>query len=80
MPKLPGNPVADVLRRVNRTIESVEPVLERVDGTLGDATAVLEQVRELLAELESELVLLREVPEMKAKIEEIHAAVTGAKR
>ncbi|MEA2126753.1 MAG: hypothetical protein QOI80_3535 [Solirubrobacteraceae bacterium] len=79
MPRLPGNPVGDLLKRVDRTLGSVDPVLGRVDGTLGDATEVLQHVRGLLTELESELALLREVPEMKVKLDEIHALVSSAR-
>ena len=91
IPGLPGNPVGELLKRVDRTLESVEPVLGRVDATLGDvdgtltsvsgtlaeSTAVLQQVRDLLVELEAELALLREVPAMKIKLDEIHAAVSA---
>jgi len=63
------NPVGDLLKRVDGTLGTVDDVLVRVDTTLGE-------VRSLLAELQNELHLLRQVPEMAAKLDEIHRILT----
>jgi hypothetical protein len=83
---IPGLPT-DIFKKVDKTMADVDVVLGRVDTTLADvsttladATAVLSDVRGLLAELHDELELLREVPAMKVKIEEIHAAVVATKK
>ena len=59
------NPVGDVLKRVDGTLVTVDDVLVQVDATLAE-------VRALLAELQADLHLLRQVPEMAAKLDEIH--------
>ena len=59
------NPVGDVLKRVDGTLGTVDDVLVQVDATLAE-------VRSLLAELQAELHLLRQAPEMAAKLDEIH--------
>ena len=63
-------PAEDLVRELTSTLADATT-------TLKDATSVLAQVRELLAELDEKLVLLDEVPEMKAKIEAIHAIVSA---
>ena len=65
------NPVGDVLKRVDGTLGTVDDLMRRVDGQL-------EEVRALLAELEDEMQLLRQVPEMAAKLDEIHRILTTA--
>ena len=69
MSPLIPNPVGDVLKRVDGTLGTVDDVLLRVDTTLGE-------VRTLLAELRDELELLHQVPEMAAKLDEIHRLVS----
>ena len=63
------NPVGDVLRRVDGTLLTVDDVLVRVEGTLNE-------VRSLLTELQGELQLLHQVPDMAAKLDEIHRILT----
>lgn len=73
------NPVGDVLKRVDGTLGNVDVVLPQVEKTLGEATTVLREVRSLLSELHEELQLLRQVPEMAAKLEEIHGIVSNGR-
>jgi hypothetical protein len=65
MASLVPNPVGGIIRRVDGTLETVDGVLGRVDQTLAE-------VKDLLTELEGELQLLHQVPEMAAKLDEIH--------
>ena len=64
------------LTEVNSKLGDVGGTLATAGTTLGDATAVLREVRSLLAELQSELALLRQVPELAAKLDDIHRIVT----
>ena len=47
-----------------------------VDETLANTRAVLVEVQSLLAELSEEIALVKEIPALKALLEEIHTAVT----
>ncbi|HYI35216.1 MAG TPA: DUF948 domain-containing protein [Thermoleophilaceae bacterium] len=83
-PLLPKNPVGDVLKRVDHTLDSADASLARVDetlhgveGTLAEATTVLAGVQDLLATLEDKLELLDQVPAVLAHLEEIKAAVAA---
>jgi hypothetical protein len=48
-----------------------------VDTKLESVDEVLGQVRALLAELAEEIALVREIPQIKAQLDDIHAAVKG---
>ena len=72
------NPVGDVLKRVDGTLGTVDDIMRRVDGQLGDVNTTLAEVRSLLADLEEEMQLLRQVPDMAAKLDEIHRMVAAA--
>ena len=63
------HPVNDVIKRVDGTLAAVDELLNRVDSTLAN-------VETLLRELHGELALLREVPDMAAKLDEVHAIVS----
>ena len=73
------NPVGDLLKRVEGTLGNVDAVMPQVEQTVGEATAVLVEVRSLLAELQEDLQLIRQVPEMAARLDEIHAAVRNGR-
>jgi hypothetical protein len=68
VPLIP-NPVGDLLKRVDGTLLTVDDVLVRVEGTLSEVSS-------LLAELQDEMKLLHQVPEMAAKLDEVHRILT----
>ena len=46
-----------------------------VDATLAETKRVLGEVQGLLAELAEEIALVKQLPELKAMLEQVHAAV-----
>ena len=66
------------LGTVDKTLANVDEKLGTVDETLGEVSGTLESVKGLLTDLEEEMSLLKRLPEMAAKLDEVHAAVTGS--
>jgi hypothetical protein len=64
------NPVGDVLKKA-------DVVLADAGATLDETKAVLAQVQRLLHELDEEMALVREIPELKKRLDEVHRAVVG---
>jgi hypothetical protein len=50
--------------------------METVDETLDETKALLVQVQGLLAELAEEIALVKEIPQLKKQLGEVHKAVT----
>lgn len=89
MSRLIPNPVADINRKIDGSIEKVDATLdtagktlgkvggalEDVDATLGAANTTLAEVRDLLEELRVHLELLQQIPAMAEQLDAIHAAV-----
>jgi len=69
-----GN-VDTTLGTVGTTLADVDAKLSTVDTTLAETRAVLGQVEQLLGDLNDKLVLLDEVPDLKAKLDAVLAAV-----
>lgn len=92
MARLIPNPVAEINDKIDGIVSKVETTLGRADQTLGNVSVtltevegslagvehVLTEVRDLLARLDTHLEVLELVPAMAAKLDEVHAAVTGA--
>jgi hypothetical protein len=68
--------VDDKLTTVDTTLTSVDGTLVEVKSTLAETSETLTQVKTLLSELEGELALLKQLPALAAKLDEVHAAVT----
>jgi len=90
------NPVGDVIKSVNRTLDNVDVALAKVDDRHVDqkmdgvdhkmvsvdermvkVDEALATVCQLLDELQGEIELLRQVPDMQKKLDAIHAAVAS---
>ena len=69
--------VDTTLSTVGGTLTDVEGKLSTVDTTLAETREVLGQVQTLLESLDSKLVLLDEVPELKEKLDAVLVPIGG---
>lgn len=67
--------VDHTLGTVEGTLTGVDVKLATVDSTLAETKVVLGEVQALLVGLNDKLVLLDEVPDLKAKLDKVLAAV-----
>jgi ABC-type transporter Mla subunit MlaD len=58
------NPVADLLKRADRTLASANDTLGTVGVTLTDVDRTLAEVKALLEELNDKVVLIDQIPEI----------------
>lgn len=58
------NPVADLLKRADRTLVSANDTLGTVGVTLTDVDRTLAEVKALLEELNDKVVLIDQIPEI----------------
>ena len=59
-------------------LDGTSATVARAEATLAEATELLLTVRGLPTELQEEMELLRQVPEIAEQVRELHAAVTHA--
>jgi hypothetical protein len=64
------NPLGAVLKKA-------DVVLADAGATLDETKAVLAQVQAILHELHEEMALVKEIPELKRKLEQVHEAVAS---